>query len=86
MYRLRFLADAERDLNALDRSVSVRILRKLEWLAQNTEQIVGEALRSELSGLMKLREGDYRILYNLDRNEKVVIVAMISHRSGAYKR
>lgn len=86
MYRLRFPESTQKAFNGLDRSVSVRILRKLTWLAKNADEVQEEGLRGDLSRFSKLREGDYRILYEIDFEEKVIIVHEIGHRSEVYKR
>lgn len=85
MFKLRFLDEAKRTLKKLDRSVSIRILRKLAWLSNNAESIVEEGLRGDLSDFSKLREGDYRILYRIVREEAVIEVRFIGHRSEVYK-
>lgn len=85
MYRLQFLDPAAREFEGLDRSNSVRVLRKLHWLAANAESITEEGLRGRLAGLSKLREGDFRIVYELLRDEKTIIVHSIGHRSEVYK-
>ena len=81
MYRSRFLDSAECDFARLDKSVSVRILRKLTWLAENAALVTEEGLRGKLAGLVKLREGDFRIVYQLLHDEKTVVVHSIGHRS-----
>lgn len=86
MYRLQFLDLAERDFERLDRSNSTRILRKLHWLATNAESITEEGLRGRMAGLSKLREGDFRIVYELIRDEQTIIVHSIGHRNEVYKR
>lgn len=65
MYHLKFSDPAKRSLRILDKSVSVRILRKLNWLTENAESTKPEGLRGDMSGFSKLREGDYRVLYEL---------------------
>ena len=37
-------------------------------------------------GLLRLRVGDYRILYEVDDAKKLVTVAEVLHRSKAYRR
>ena len=44
-----------------------------------------KGLRKNLSGFAKLREGDYRIIYQVSREEKIVFVRFIGHRSEVYK-
>lgn len=85
MYQLKFSDPAKRSLRVLDKSVSVRILRKLNWLAENAESTKPEGLRGDMSGFSKLREGDYRVLYELIHDDNVVLIHSIGHRSEIYK-
>lgn len=85
MYRLEFAESARRLLRKLDRSVAVRILRKLNWLAENAEEAKVEGLRGNLAGFAKLREGDYRIVYEIRNDEEIILVHSIGHRSEIYK-
>ncbi len=85
-YKLLFHKEADRSLRGLDHSVAQRILRKLQWLADNAEQVTGEGLRADLTGKMKLREGDYRVVYRFQREEGAVIVYAIGHRNEIYKK
>jgi mRNA interferase RelE/StbE len=86
MYRLRFPESTQKVFDGLDKSVSVRILRKLTWLAENAGKVQEEGLRGDLSRFSKLREGDYRILYEIVFEDKLIIVHEIGHRSEIYKR
>jgi len=42
-------------------------------------------LKAELSGLSKLREGDYRIIYQIIPEEEVILIHFIGHRRDIYK-
>ena len=85
MYSIRLLSDANRELARLDKTVANRIVRKLRWLADNLDDLSPEALKGEFSGLYKLREGDYRILYEILHFEETIIVHLIGHRREVYK-
>jgi mRNA interferase RelE/StbE len=37
-----------------------------------------------LSGFYKLRVGDYRIIYEFERENKLIIIIKIAHRSEIY--
>jgi mRNA interferase RelE/StbE len=39
-----------------------------------------------LAGLFKSREGDYRIIYEPIRRERLIIVHAIGHRKEIYKK
>ena len=85
MYSIRLLKDASREMARLDKSTAQRIVRKLHWLADNIESLSLEPLKGEFSGLYKLREGDYRIAYEVLRSEKTIVVHLIGHRREVYK-
>ena len=85
MYTIRLLQSATRELERLDKTVVSRILGKLRWLSENVDNINQQQLKGRLSGLYKLREGDYRIVYEVLRPEQTIIVHLIGHRSEVYK-
>ncbi len=85
MYKIRLFEDATGNLERLDKTIARRILRKLNWLAENAEIIEPKGLRNTLSGFNKLREGDYRIIYEISHDEEIVFVRFIGHRSEVYK-
>lgn len=43
-------------------------------------------LRRNLADFAKLREGDYRIIYEMLHAEEIIIVHFIGYRSEIYKR
>ena len=86
MYSIRILDVAARELAKLDRPVGRRIVKRMNWLAENLDDIELEALTGDLSGLYKLRAGDYRILYEILRDERAVVIHMIGHRRAIYRR
>ncbi len=86
MYQIRLLQESIRDLEKLDKEIARRIVRKINRLAENAEAIKPKGLRSDLTGLAKLREGDYRIIYEIIHAEEKIIIHFIGHRSEVYKR
>ncbi len=85
MYRFDFTPAAERDLDRLEPSIRKRILKRLKWLGQNAERVRHESLSGPLSGLFKLRAGDYRILYDLIERDQLILVHQIDHRREVYR-
>lgn len=86
MYTIRILKTATRELERLDKSVGRRIVQRVQWLAENVEKIKPEALKGDLAGLYILREGDYRIIYQPLRKEKVIIIHSIGNRKEVYRK
>jgi len=85
MYRVELLPQAIDDLRRLDKPVAQRILNKLRWLAENFESVASETLMGPLSGLAKLRVGDYRVIYEPDRENRVITVHLLGHRREIYR-
>jgi mRNA interferase RelE/StbE len=85
MYKIRILKEAANNLKNLDKTIVKRILRKLNWLSENAETIKPKGLREKLSAFAKLREGDYRIIYQILHDEKTIVVRFIGHRREIYK-
>lgn len=74
MYKVIILPQALEDLAKLDNQIAQRIIDKLTWLSENMETISPLSLKGKLSGFFKLRIGDWRVIYNIERNNKIITV------------
>jgi len=83
-YQLRLTDAAERQLERLDKTVAKQIMRKLLKWAERAEAVQHEALTGQWSGLFRVRIGDYRAIYDLKRNEHIMLVVKIGHRREVY--
>jgi mRNA interferase RelE/StbE len=86
MYQIEFRPRAAQEIEDLDEVVAGRVLKKLRWLAENFDSIKPEALVGPLAGLLKLRVGDYRIIYQPDREKKVLSILLVGHRREIYNQ
>jgi len=86
VYSIRILKPASKELEALDRSIAKRIAERIQWVATHLDSTKLYPLKGELSGLYKIREGPYRILFEVLRNEQTIIIHAIGHRRDIYKR
>lgn len=84
-YRIELLASAARELSALPRAIQLRISHHLDRLADNPRPAGAKALARE-AGFLRLRVGDYRVIYRVDDDERSVLVVKIRHRSEAYRK
>jgi mRNA interferase RelE/StbE len=85
MYKLDFSDEGKTSLASLDKTIGQRVLNKLKWLTQSIEVINPLPLEGDLSGLYKLRVGDWRVMYEVNHNDKVVTVHKVGHRKEVYK-
>lgn len=84
MYRAEITDDAEGDLEKLDKQVAKRLYKRLKWFEENFERITPEPLSGPLADLYKFRVGDYRVLYDILREERVLLIYRVRHRREVY--
>jgi mRNA interferase RelE/StbE len=82
-YELIFKKSVTRDLSAIPNQDIVRILQRIDAL-RNTPR-PGDC--EKLSGQEKyrVRQGSYRIIYEIREAEFIVCVVKIGHRSSVYR-
>jgi len=83
-YRLTFARSARRELEALDRQLVQRIFVKIEALSENPRPRACRKLQGS-ENLWRIRIGDYRVVYNVDDEQRVVDIVTVRHRSKAYE-
>lgn len=86
MYSTRILKSASRELEKLDKITAQRMVDRIRWLSSNVESTKLYPLKGELQGLYKIREGSYRIIFEILHKERVIIIHSIGHRKDIYKR
>jgi mRNA interferase RelE/StbE len=75
---------AEAALRKLPREIQVRILRKVDQLAGSPFPPGTEKLRAA-TDLWRIRIGDYRVVYTVERKELLVLVLKVGHRREVYR-
>ncbi|HJD60858.1 MAG TPA: type II toxin-antitoxin system RelE/ParE family toxin [Rickettsia endosymbiont of Degeeriella rufa] len=83
-YNLIWEEQAINDLNSLCSSVSVPLQKKIESYLTKSSQELGKPLTGKYKKLYRYRYGDYRIIYEVDKNNKLVSVLRVWHRSEVY--
>ena len=86
MYSVTFTKEALEDLEGIDIAVRKRILKKIQWCAENFSDLIPLPLNNKWRGFFKLWAGDWRIIYGMDIKEGVITIHYIGHRSQIYKR
>ncbi|MFE6103439.1 type II toxin-antitoxin system RelE/ParE family toxin [Streptomyces laurentii] len=82
-YRTVFRPEAQAELRKIPRDMALRILTKLTELESdplgfNTTALVSQPERR------RLRVGDYRVVYTINKGELVVWIVHVGHRSTVY--
>ena len=84
-YQVEFTRQAEKDLSALEPTISTRISDKITYLSRNLGNIILEPLSGKLKGNYKLRVGDWRVVYGINHSRKTITIYAVDHRSKIYK-
>ncbi|MGB5756352.1 MAG: type II toxin-antitoxin system RelE/ParE family toxin [Acidimicrobiales bacterium] len=84
-YELRATGPAQRQLERLPEGTAAAIVEfMLSALVENPHR-VGGRLQRELAGLYSARRGAYRVVYEIDEGQGVVVVLRVDHRSRIYR-
>lgn len=82
-YRLEVKRSAAKEITDLPKADCQRVVAKIQLLASDPRPHGCE----KLSGAEKyrIRQGDYRILYEIDESAKSVIVVKVGNRKEVYR-
>lgn len=75
----------EEDIPALPKSIRTLIKKAIETRLTADPVGLGKPLRYSFKGHRRIRVGDYRIVYRVDPNEKLVTIVLIKHRKEVYE-
>lgn len=79
LYSIQFTPRARRDLDGLDRAVQLRLRTHIDRLAANPVPAGAKKLHAD-EPYYRIQVGDYRVVYQFDGKQLVVIVVKIGHR------
>ncbi len=84
-YELEWAAAALRELRKLDRQTARRVLRAVTGLAADPRPAGVRALSGQPAGTMRLRVGDYRVVYVVEDEQLRILVVRVAHRREVYR-
>lgn len=82
-YELQIKPSAVKEIEKLPRKDRPRVVQKIRALAVNPRPHGCEKLSAEEK--YRIRQGDYRVVYSIDDNERVVLVVKVGHRKEVYR-
>ncbi|HJX69638.1 MAG TPA: type II toxin-antitoxin system RelE/ParE family toxin [Dehalococcoidia bacterium] len=84
VYEVYLERAAERDLKRLEAEGFHRIISAIKVLAENPRPVGCRKLTGSKSD-WRIRVGDYRVIYEVDDEEKAVRVMRVRHRREVYR-
>lgn len=85
-YAFRFTTAAQRQIRAIDRPEAMRILTALTALGDDPYREDADIKKlTGPSGLYRLRVGSYRVAYQINDGELVILVVKVGDRRDVYR-
>ena len=84
-YRIEWRPRARKAFLALDKPVRRRIGEAVDALAADPRPAAAKMITGA-HGVLRIRVGDYRVLYTIDEGQLIVLVVNVGHRSEIYGR
>ena len=84
MYRIKLTASSLRHLDRLPEKVRDAVLELIRGVLADEPRRVGKPLGGDLAGLWSARRAEYRVVYEIDEEARIVIVHRVQHRRDVY--
>ena len=81
--KITFKNSVAKDLRKISNHDVQRILEKIDSLIENPR--AEGCVKLSVHELYRVRQGDYRIIYEIRDNDLIVLVIKVAHRSRVYK-
>jgi len=86
MFKIEFLKDAYEEFKKLDKPIQERIKKKLDILAKNPNALKRniKPLKGSYTDLYRLRIGNYRVIYKMEKEKLLILIVRVAHRREVY--
>lgn len=85
MYTINISQSALKELYRLQKSTVKKLEKAIDGLANNPRPSGVKKLKGSTEDLYRIRSGDYRIVYSIEDEIKVIDIRKIGHRKDIYK-
>ncbi len=84
-FEIEWASSALRSLNRLPEKIATACIEFVYGSLAENPLRVGRGLRFDLEGTHSARRGDFRVVYEVDEELRLVTVIAIDHRSDIYR-
>jgi len=85
LFVIRYYASVKKELRDIPQSIRARVIQKIQALAHDPYP-VGVVKLSGALQLYRIRSGDYRIIYEINGSELLIVIVKIGHRREVYRQ
>ena len=83
LYSLKIKKSALKEIQKLGIVDRTRVVEAIDKLPENPH--IGKLLKGEQSGLRRIRVGSFRVVYEINDGEVMVLVLRVAHRKQVYR-
>lgn len=76
----------EKEIADLPTGVRLRVIHAIRHLREAPRPRGARKMGGEMRGAWRIRVGDYRVIYDVDDDQQLVIILGVLHRREAYRR
>lgn len=85
VYKIVYSKNAQEDLPEIAKSIQKTIRNAINERLTKDPIVFGKPLSHNLKSYKSLRVGNYRVIYNISKEKKMVFIIAIKHRSYVYE-
>ncbi len=85
VYQIEYSKTASKDLKHLPRDIQTRIKDEIIKLSKDPYIKSSVKKLKNAGNLLRLRVGEYRIIYQISEFSSVIYISQVTHRKDAYK-
>jgi len=83
-YKIVFTKESVKDIEKLDQTIKKQLYKKLLYFKDLDDiKVVAKKLHNHEAGEYRLRVGNFRIIFDLDKH--TIVVLRIQHRKDVYR-
>lgn len=82
-YSLQIKRSAQKELEKIIKPDRQRLIEAIDQLAENPH--IGKRLKGEFAGLHRVRVGTYRIIYEVNEGQVLILFLRVAHRKQSYR-
>ncbi len=85
-YRIVITSRAQKEFKHLSKNDSHRIKQKILLLAIHPRPTQAKKLKGDTIGALRLRVGDYRVMYDIYESDQTILILHIGHTRNVYRK
>ncbi len=83
-YKILFTKEAMKDVEKIDKTVKIQLHKKLVYFSSLADiKVVAKKLHNHEAGEYRLRVGNFRIIFDLDKHN--IVILRVQHRKDVYR-